>query len=105
MCPWPSSGVYRAGGYDDIGSPAWSVCGTRFDTTTRSWELLAEPPVDLPGRGGAGFVASADGRSLFVVGGFAGRETNSVHRFDLAPSPWQLRRCAVVLPLHSCVQR
>ena len=41
-----------------------------------------------PGRGGAGFAASADGRSLFVVGGFAGRETNNVHRFDLDARRW-----------------
>ena len=40
----------------------------------------------LQGRGGAGFVALPG--SLFVVAGFAGEETNDVHRFDLATGTW-----------------
>jgi hypothetical protein len=47
----------------------------------------------MQGRGGAGLVASADGQSLFVVGGFAGYELNDVHRFDLATRVWDCPVC------------
>lgn len=45
------------------------------------------------GRGGAGLVASSDGRSLFIVGGFAGYELNDVHRFDLTTRTWDCPAC------------
>ena len=63
-----------------------------FDTATRTWTALpsaSDAAAPVAGRGGAGFVASADGASLFVVGGFAGRETNDVHRFDIATAAWE----------------
>merc|ERR1712224_1156729 len=59
-----------------------------FDTETQIWTHLASPPEDMPGRGGAGFVASSDGKSLFVVGGFVGSESNQVFRFDIEPRKW-----------------
>lgn len=45
------------------------------------------------GRGGPGLVASADGKCLYVVGGFAGHELNDVHRFDLAARAWDCPAC------------
>ena len=58
-----------------------------FDTVTRTW--TAHPSCEeLPGRGGPGFVASGDGSSLFVIGGFAGKEMNDVFCFDLATEKW-----------------
>ena len=61
----------------------------KFDTVAGKWTVLAgEPPAGLPGRGGAGFLPSSDGKSLFVVGGFIGEESNAVFRFDLAENTW-----------------
>ena len=45
------------------------------------------------GRGGPGLVASSSGDALFVIGGFAGRELNDVHRFDLGTSAWDCPGC------------
>ena len=39
--------------------------------------------IEIPGRGGAGFMPSNDGKYLFVVGGFAGKEMNDVYRYDI----------------------
>ena len=60
-----------------------------FDTETRSWRKLSDTPENLPGRGGAGFVASSDGSSVFVVGGFCGKESNAVWRFLLDSGIWE----------------
>lgn len=60
-----------------------------FCTESMSWTALSlEPPPGLPGRGGAGFLASSDGGSLFVVGGFIGSESNAMYRFDLSEGAW-----------------
>ena len=60
-----------------------------FDTTTGTWQALpSAADAGVAGRGGAGFLASADNASLFVVAGFAGRETNDVHRYDIAAAAW-----------------
>jgi len=57
--------------------------------TEPEWKALSvAPPEGLPGRGGASFLASSDGSSLFVVGGFIGSESNAVFRFDLANGVW-----------------
>ncbi|BDA51022.1 Nitrile-specifier protein 5 [Coccomyxa sp. Obi] len=63
-----------------------------FDTEAMEWLQMPSSP-DIKGRGGAGLVASADGGSLFVVGGFAGYELNDVHRFDLAQRTWDCPAC------------
>lgn len=62
----------------------------RFDTTTAQWEALPAPPesLGLVGRGGAGFCKSVDNRSLFVVGGFIGQESNIICRFDIESLTW-----------------
>ena len=62
----------------------------RFSVSDSAWALVKDAAADgvMPGRGGAGFVPSLDGASLFVVGGFAGEETNNVHRLDLASGTW-----------------
>ena len=59
-----------------------------FDTTTRAWRRLPDPPGDVAGRGGASLEASADGSSLWLIGGFAGVETNDILRFDVASEAW-----------------
>ena len=43
----------------------------------------------ISGRGGPGFTASADEKSLFVVGGFSGKEMNDVFRFDIERKQWE----------------
>jgi hypothetical protein len=48
------------------------------------------------GRGGPGLVASTSGDALFVIGGFAGRELNDVHRFDIASASWDCPSCCTV---------
>ena len=54
----------------------------------------------LQGRGGTPLTVSPDGSSLFVVGGFAGREMADIHRFDIASKTWkkeeQVRMCVVI---------
>ncbi|KAL4418744.1 hypothetical protein ABPG77_006417 [Micractinium sp. CCAP 211/92] len=51
-------------------------------------------PLCLQGRGGPGFTATPG--ALWVVAGFAGQETNDVHRFDLATETWDCPRCCGV---------
>ena len=48
-------------------------------------------------------MASTDGKSLFVVGGFAGYELNDVHRFDLTTRTWDCPTCcrSAAIPLYS----
>ena len=60
----------------------------RFDTTTERWEAL--PVSDaIAGRGGPGFVATEDGGSLYVIGGFTGKEASDIHRFDVRMNTWE----------------
>jgi hypothetical protein len=61
-----------------------------FCSTTRRWSALPSPP-DLPGRGGATLEATADGKYLWLVGGFVGHETNDMLRFCLRSSTWERR--------------
>lgn len=61
-----------------------------FDPTASAWRQLPSSDA-IPGRGGPGFVA-AEG-ALFVIAGFAGRETNDVHRFHLATEAWDCPNC------------
>jgi len=58
-----------------------------FDTSTCDWTAL---PIsaDIKGRGGPTFQASADGKGLFVVGGFTGCESGDIHRFDIKSQTW-----------------
>ncbi|KAG7671835.1 hypothetical protein Ndes2526B_g07254 [Nannochloris sp. 'desiccata'] len=59
----------------------------RYDTVAGTWEELPSPE-GCVGRGGPGFVA-VDG-SLWVIGGFTGKEASDIHRFDIATSTWEL---------------
>ena len=77
--------LYVFGGCLPTGRSASLHC---FDTATNTWTLLSETPEGLPGRGGPGFVASSDGKALFSVGGFCGKESNAVWRFDLQAGAW-----------------
>ena len=52
--------------------------------------------VHAQGRGGPGLVASTTGDALFVIGGFAGRELNDVHRFEIASGSWDCPGCCSV---------
>lgn len=64
------------------------------DAKTACMHALKEHTwVIMQGRGGPGLVASADGSSLYVVGGFAGYELNDVHRFDLGTRTWDCPAC------------
>lgn len=58
-----------------------------FDVPTAAWRRLADPP-GVDGRGGATLEASCDGRSLWLIGGFAGHETNDILRYDVASETW-----------------
>ena len=60
----------------------------RFDVRTGAWEELARHPTML-GRGGAGLVATCDGKQLFVIGGFTGQENGEVYRYDVAQNTWE----------------
>jgi len=57
-----------------------------LDTETGVWTEL--PGGDMEGRGGTPLTVAPDGNSLFVVGGFAGREMADIHRFDIASKTW-----------------
>lgn len=58
-----------------------------FDTQTSTWRALPSNP-DIKPRGGASLIASSDGKSLYVIGGFCGHELADVHRFDVAAGTW-----------------
>lgn len=60
-----------------------------YCTTARRWTVLPSPPEDVKGRGGAALEASSDGSSLWLVGGFAGHETNDLLRFCLRNRSWE----------------
>ena len=58
-----------------------------YDVEEHRWEEL--PGCDeISGRGGPGFVQSSDGKSLFVVGGFSGREMNDVFQYSISSRSW-----------------
>ena len=58
----------------------------QVDTKTGVWSQL--PSGEMEGRGGTPLVITPDGSSLYVVGGFAGREMADIHRFDIASKTW-----------------
>ena len=59
-----------------------------YDVETKVWEEL--PAFEkISGRGGPGFLPSSDGKSLFVVGGFSGKEMNDVFRYDIEQKLWE----------------
>lgn len=68
------------------------------DIASATWEILATP-AHIEGRGGAGFSATPDGKSLLVCGGFAGREMNDVHAYSIATGSWTTRFPATGLSL------
>lgn len=59
----------------------------RFDLSTRRWHGLGTSQ-SLRGRGGATFLPLESGRSLGVVAGFAGEETNDGHAYDISEGKW-----------------
>jgi len=79
-----NSCLYVFGGCGAKGRLADLHC---FDCNTQTWQEL--PMCDaISGRGGAGFIGSSDGRSLFVVGGFSGKEMNDVFKYDIESKTW-----------------
>ena len=58
----------------------------QLDTKTGLWSQL--PSGEMEGRGGTPLALAQDGSSLYVVGGFAGREMADIHRFDIASKTW-----------------
>lgn len=56
-----------------------------FDVITNTWTAL--PTCDaITGRGGAGLVTVQN--SIYVVGGFSGKEMNDVFKFDILTNSW-----------------
>lgn len=72
--------LYVFGGCGANGRMADLHC---YDVETKAWTALPTGDGQIAGRGGAGFMASTDGKYLFVVGGFAGKEMNDVYRYDI----------------------
>lgn len=69
-----------------------------FDVTSCQWE--EQPRHDaIEGRGGPGLVAV--GECIYVVAGFAGRETNDVHKFDTVTKSWTTLSFGTPLPPRS----
>ena len=60
----------------------------QYNIIENKWTKLAAAPEDLPGRGGAGFVANTNGTLLYVVGGFYGQESNGVWQYNVASNTW-----------------
>ena len=58
----------------------------QLDTKTGVWSQL--PSGEMEGRGGTPLALAPDESSLYVVGGFAGREMSDIHRFDIASKTW-----------------
>ncbi len=77
------SNLYVFGGCAACGRLADLHC---FNTVSKEWTELAAP--DLAGRGGPGFACLPDTDDLVVIGGFAGKETNDVHRYDCSANAW-----------------
>jgi len=59
-----------------------------YCAAANAWRRLGDAPV--AGRGGAVLEASTDGKSLWLVGGFAGHETRDVLRYDVASNRWSV---------------
>lgn len=59
----------------------------RFDISTKTWHNLGESH-HLRGRGGPTFLPLSSGKSLGVVAGFAGEETNDGHLFEIDTEKW-----------------
>jgi hypothetical protein len=59
----------------------------KFDIPTKTWSAFGTSQ-HLRGRGGATFLQLNNGKSLGVVAGFAGEETNDGHVFDVTNSRW-----------------
>ena len=62
-----------------------------LNTRTNEWSALETGPME--GRGGTPFAATPGGE-LYVIGGFAGsecagRETNDIHKYNIASNKWQ----------------
>ena len=68
-----------------------------FDLSSEIWTRQPDNTA-IRGRGGAGFEADSSGSSLFVIGGFAGEETNDVYKFDLNSSEWSTVPSASLRP-------
>lgn len=58
-----------------------------YCSESRTWRRLPDAPV--AGRGGAALEASSDGSSLWLLGGFAGHETNDLLRYDILSQQWR----------------
>jgi len=59
----------------------------KFDIATKTWTSMGTSQ-HLRGRGGATFLPFNNGKSLGVVAGFAGEETNDGHVFDVTKGQW-----------------
>jgi len=59
----------------------------RFDISTKTWHNLGESH-HLRGRGGPTFLPLNSGKSLGIVAGFAGEETNDGHLFEIGTEKW-----------------
>jgi len=60
-----------------------------FDVVKKTWTQMKSSDA-ITGRGGANFFASADGRRLFVVAGYAGKETSDIHVFHIESNEWKV---------------
>ena len=54
-----------------------------YDIIAKHWVKLPDNGDMISGRGGAGFTYSIDLKSLFIIGGFSGKEMNDVFRYDI----------------------
>lgn len=75
--------VYIFGGCGDSGrlNDLWA-----YDVVDKKWTQFPLPGDNLKGRGGPGLVVVQD--KVWVVYGFAGKEVDDVHSFDLAQKEW-----------------
>uniref|UniRef100_A0A7S3PKB3 Uncharacterized protein n=1 Tax=Aplanochytrium stocchinoi TaxID=215587 RepID=A0A7S3PKB3_9STRA len=93
--PSPRS-FHRMVGVGDCAIYVFGGCGAEgrladlhcYSLKSQTWTQL--PSCDLiSGRGGPGFTVSADNQSLFVIGGFSGKEMNDVFRYDIQAQTWK----------------
>ena len=59
----------------------------KFDTVSKQWTPLGKS--QLRGRGGANLIVLNGGKTLGVIAGFAGEETNDGHRFNVEQGKWE----------------
>jgi len=58
----------------------------------------------IKGRGGSSLVASSCGNKLFLLGGFAGKEMDDIHIYDLKKSAWTyLKDVTLPFPRSVCI--